>query len=46
MEKKFGTVSVSMYRDTKTELPFFYISSENEDVLQVSYVIEDILQDF
>lgn len=41
--EEIGTVCVSMYKDINTDLPFFYVKSENEDVLPVSYVIEDTL---
>ena len=41
--KEIGKVSVSMYKDINTGLPFFYVQSENEDVLPLSYVIEDTL---
>lgn len=44
--KKVGTVHVSMYKDTSTRLPFFFIKADNEDMLQVSYIIEDSLCDF
>ena len=44
--EEIGTVSVSMYKDINTGLPFFYVRSENEDVLPVSYVIEDILHNY
>ncbi len=44
--EKVGTVHVSMYKDTSTRLPFFFITSDNEDMLQVSYIIEDSLCDF
>lgn len=44
--EEIGTVSVSMYKDPSTGLPFFYIQSENEDVLQLSYIIEDTLHYF
>lgn len=44
--EKVGTVHVSMYKDTSTRLPFFFIKSDNEDMLQVSYIIEDSLCDF
>lgn len=44
--EKVGTVSVDIYKDKKTGLPFFYVKSENENVLQVSYVIEDTLYKF
>lgn len=41
--KEVGTVSVSMYKDLDTGLPFFYVKSDNTDVLQLSYIIEDSL---
>ena len=44
--EKVGTVLVSLYKDRKTGLPFFYVQPENEDVLQVSYIIEDTLYKF
>ncbi len=44
--KIVGTVSVSMYKDTQTGLPLFHVEAENDDVLQLSYVIEDILEYF
>lgn len=44
--KKVGKVSVSMYIDTKSGLPFFQVDATNSDVLQLSYVIEDALVDF
>lgn len=42
--KKIGVVSVYMYKEATTNKPFFYIKSENEDVLPVSYMIEDMLK--
>ena len=42
--KKIGVVSVYMYKETTTNKPFFYVKSENEDVLPVSYLIEDMLK--
>lgn len=44
--KIVGTVSVSMYKDTQTGLPLFHVEAENDDVLQLSYIIEDILEYF
>ncbi len=41
--KEVGTVYVSMYKDVKTGKPFFYIKSDNEDVLPLSYIIENSL---
>lgn len=42
--KKVGTVSVHMYKESKTNTPFFYVESENQDVLPISYVVEDTLK--
>lgn len=42
--KKVGIVSVHMYKEAKTNAPFFYIKSENKDVLPLSYIIEDTLK--
>lgn len=44
--EQLGTVSVSMYKNNDTGLPFFYIQAENEKVLQLSYIIEDVLTPF
>ena len=40
--KKCGTITVSVYKD-KLNQPFFKVHSDSEDVLPVSYVIEDTL---
>lgn len=44
VNEKVGSVVVSMYKDKNTNKPFFDIQSENDDVLQVAYVIEDTLK--
>lgn len=44
--EKVGTVLVSMFKDKNTNKPLFYIEADNEDMLQVSYVIEDTLYYF
>lgn len=44
--KKVGTVSVHMYKEIETNAPFFYVESENQDVLPISYVVEDTLKMF
>lgn len=41
-QKKCGTVTVSVYTDDSNN-HFFDIESDTEDVLPVSYVIEDTL---
>lgn len=40
--EKCGTITVSVYTD-KDHHHFFDIKSDNDDVLPVSYVIEDTL---
>ena len=41
--KKCGTVTVSIYKKSDSKSPIFYIESDNDDVLPVSYIIEDAL---
>ena len=45
-EKCCGNVVVSVYEDTRTGFHFFKVNADNEDVLPVSYVIEDTLKLF
>ncbi len=40
--KKCGTITVSVYKDMSNH-PHFKIQSDTDDVLPVSYVIEDTL---
>lgn len=40
--RKCGTITISVYKD-KSNHHFFEIQSDTEDVLPVSYVIEDTL---
>lgn len=42
--KKCGTITVSVYRDINSGSPIFYVEPDNEDILPVSYVIEDVLK--
>lgn len=44
--EQIGTICVSIYKDKETGLSSFHVNPENEDVLQVSYVIEDTLKMF
>lgn len=41
--EKCGTITVSVYKEANSKSPIFHIQSDNEDVLPVSYVIEDVL---
>ena len=44
--KKVGTVSIHVYKESKTNSHFFYIESENQDVLAVSDIVEDTLKKY
>lgn len=44
--KKVGTISIHMYKESKTNAPFFFLESENQDVLPISYVVEDFLKKY
>lgn len=39
---KCGTVTVTVYKD-KTGQPYFTVTTDTDDVLPVSYIIEDTL---
>ena len=41
--EKCGTITISMYKECNSNFPIFYINADTEDVLPVSYVIEDVL---
>ncbi len=41
-DNKCGTVTVTVYKD-KTGQPYFTVTTDTDDVLPVSYVIEDTL---
>lgn len=40
---KCGTITVSIYKETNSGSHIFHVESDNEDVLPVSYIIEDAL---
>ena len=42
--EKCGTITVSVYKDINTVSPIFHIQSVNDDILPISYVIEDVLK--
>lgn len=44
--KEVGTVSVHMYEENETGLPFFYIQAENKHVVPLSRAIENSLNDY
>ena len=44
--KKVGTVSIHVYKEPNTNSRFFYIESENQDVLAVSHIVEDTLKKY
>ena len=41
--QQIGTITISVFRDTDNNTDF-YIKTDNDDVLPVSYVIEDTLK--
>ena len=41
--EKCGTITVSIYKEINSGSPIFHIRPDNEDVLPVSYIIEDVL---
>ena len=43
--EEIGTVSISMYKDKITGLPYFDINPENERVLPLSRMLENLLYD-
>lgn len=43
--EEIGTLSISMYKDKTTGLPYFNINPENEQMLPLSYMIENLLYD-
>ncbi len=42
--KEVGVISIHMYREATTNQPIFYVKSENEEVLPLTYIIEDTLK--
>ena len=41
--EKCGTITVSVYKEANSGFHTFHIKSDNEEVLPISYVIEDVL---
>ena len=46
IDKEIGKVSISIYQDSETNKQYFEIITNNENVEQVAYIIEDALYDF
>lgn len=42
--EEVGKISVSIYRDKQSGLSSFYIDTDNDNVEQISYIIEDTLK--
>lgn len=42
--EEIGVISIHIYKEPTTNTPFFYIKSENEEVLPISHIIEDTLK--
>ena len=41
--KKCGTITVSIYKETNSGSPIFYVKSDTEEFVAVSDIIEDTL---
>ena len=41
--KKCGAITVSIYKESNSGSCIFYVEPDNEDILPISYVIEDAL---
>lgn len=44
--EEIGSINVSIFKNTETGLSSFKLDANNDNVLQVSYVIEDTLKNF
>ena len=42
--EEIGCVSIHMYKETTSNLPLFRINTDSDNVLPLSYIIEDILK--
>ena len=42
--KKIGTVTVSVFKSDDMNTTSFDVKSDNEDVIQISYIVEDALK--
>lgn len=42
--KKIGTVTVSVFKSDDMNTTSFDVQSDNEDVIQISYIVEDALK--
>jgi len=43
---KIGTVTVSIYKSDDKNTTSFDVKSDNEDVIQISYIVEDALKSY
>ena len=41
--EKCGTITVSIYKELNSGSHLFYVEPDNEDILPISYIIEDAL---
>lgn len=42
--EEVGCVSIHMYKETTSNLPLFRINTDSDNVLPLSYIIEDFLR--
>ncbi len=42
--EEIGCVSIHMYKETNSSLPLFRINTNSDNVLPLSYIIEDLLK--
>lgn len=43
---KIGTVTVSVFKSDNKNTTSFDINSDNEDVIQISYIVQDALKSY
>lgn len=44
--EKIGTVTVSVFKSDDKNTTSFDVESDNEDVIQISYIVEDALKSY
>lgn len=43
---KIGTVTISVFKSDDKNTTSFDVESDNEDVIQISYIVEDALKSY
>lgn len=46
IDKEIGRISIAIYQNSETNKQYYKIITNNENVEQLAYVIEDTLYDF